>query len=296
MMSIGWIIRRAKIVTLDFLDEMNRFCSGILIPVLMFHNTYTTDLKQAFNVPLLAFSIVSVVLLCAAGHFLSPLVEKDPGRRGILTLSVFRSNYIIFGMVIAKNICGDENLGPITMLAAIIVPVMNFLCIVVLGASGSGELKIKNQAANLVKNPMLIAVAAGFTLQSLPFRLPPQLQEAIRDISRCAAPLSLVILGGIFKVSAIKKNIGGLVFGLTGKLVAAPAIMLPLAVLCGFRGPSLIALISLYIAPVAINVFNFAKSMDADVELAGQYVVLSSLLSVGTIFFWIFLLSALRLI
>ena len=296
MMAIGWFLRWRKIVSDGSMDVVNRFCSGVLIPVLMFYNAYTTDLGQAFSLRLLAYAAAAITLMSVISYKITALIEKGPKRRSVTSLAVFRSNFIIFGMVIAENICGEENLGPVMMIAAVVVPLMNFICIAVLEIGKSGKASLARQIPAFIKNPILLAVAAGFLAQALPFGLPAQITQALRDVSRCVSPLSLIILGGMFRLNAVGANMKNLIYGIAGKLIVAPAILIPPAYLLGFRGPELIALACLFIAPVAINLFNFAKSMDADVELAGQFVVLSSLLSVATIFCWIIAFGALGLI
>jgi predicted permease len=181
------------------------------------------------------------------------------------------------------------------MLAALIVPLLQLLCVILLEIGHEGKTDISVLILNFLKNPILLASAAGFALQALP-KMPVQVQDALHDISQCATPLSFIVLGGMFSIDAIKKNINNLIYGITGKLIVVPAIMLPIAYQFGFRGPELIALVSLFTAPVAINVFNFAKAMNADVELAGQFVVLSSLFSIATVFFWIFFLNQFNMI
>ena len=296
MMSIGWFSRKKNIVTHELLDGINRFNSKILLPILLFYNTYTTDLQQVFNIRLLTFAILSLLFLCIISFRAAAPVEKVPERRSVTAISVFRSNYIIFGLVIAKNLCGEDNLGPVSMLAAIIIPLMHLLCIIVLEMGHPGKTHFSSLLLSFVKNPILLASVAGFTLQYLPFRLPDIILEAVHDVSRCASPLSFIVLGGMFRLDALKKNFRNLMFGLIGKLVVVPAIMIPLAIFAGFSGPDLVALISLYIAPVAINLLNFAKAMNADVELAGQYIVLSSIISIFTIFCWIFIINLFNII
>ncbi|MEF9971830.1 MAG: AEC family transporter, partial [Oscillospiraceae bacterium] len=65
----------------------------------------------------------------------------------------------------------------------------------------------------------------------------------------------------------------------------------PLAIALGFRGMELGALLAMFASPTAVSSFTMAQQMQADDELAGQIVVVGSLCSVVTIFFWISVLS-----
>ena len=49
-------------------------------------------------------------------------------------------------------------------------------------------------------------------------------------------------------------------------------------------------------APTAVSSYTMARQLDADSELAGQIVVFTSVCSILTMFFWVFLLRQLALL
>ena len=75
-----------------------------------------------------------------------------------------------------------------------------------------------------------------------------------------------------------------------------PLIFLTIAVLLGFRGEELIALLVMLAAPPAVSSFTMAQQMDGDRELAAGLVVFGSSLAVVTMFIWIFVLKSMALI
>lgn len=291
MMLFGWFLRRRKIVSEESFSNINKFCSSVLIPILLFYNTYTTDLSQTWNPRLIGFAVVSVIVLCVAGFFIMSLIEKVPARRAVMVLSLFRSNYVIFAIIIATILCGDAGTGPVTMLSAIVIPIMNLLCIIVLEISRAGDIRPVKLLLNFLKNPLLLSALFGFAMQALPFTLPDMLENVFRDISRCTTPLSIIALGGLFQAVSVKRNFKDLVVTLFCRLIAVPAIMLPISIWLGFRGPEFVALMSLFMAPAAINVFNMSTAMGGDSDLTGQIVLFSSVISVFTMFFWIYLMT-----
>ena len=52
----------------------------------------------------------------------------------------------------------------------------------------------------------------------------------------------------------------------------------------GFRGAELVVLLSLFGSPIAVSSFTMAQQMGGDDQLAGQLVIFSSVLSIGTMF------------
>lgn len=75
------------------------------------------------------------------------------------------------------------------------------------------------------------------------------------------------------------------------RLVLAPLIMVTAAVKLGFTGEALACILVVFAAPVAVSSISMAQQMDGDEQLAAQLVVISSALSLLTLFVWIFSLG-----
>lgn len=112
-------------------------------------------------------------------------------------------------------------------------------------------------------------------------------------MSKIATPLALAVLGGSFKIEKINKNIRQLIIGIVGKLIIVPLIFIPIAIYLGFRNVELASVMIMLSAPVAVSSFTMAEQMDADGDLAAQLVVFTSILSVITIFIYIFVMKQL---
>jgi predicted permease len=291
LMLFGWVLRQRNILPLEVFSGINKFCSSVIIPVLLFYNTYTIDFSQAWNPRFIGFALASVIVLCAAGYFVMCFIEKNPARRSVMVLSVFRSNYLIFAIIIATTLCGDAGAGPVTMLSALVIPLMNILCILILEIGRAENIRPIKLILGFFKNPYLLSAVLGFAMQMLPFRLPEILQNTLRDVSNCFTPLSVITLGGLFKIHSVKQNIKNLVIVIFFRLILIPAIMLPIVIALGFRGPEFAALMSMFIAPVAISLFSMSAAMGGDSELSGQIILFSSVISIFTIFVWIYLIT-----
>ena len=72
--------------------------------------------------------------------------------------------------------------------------------------------------------------------------------------------------------------------------------MLAIGYALGLRGLELFLLIAVYGTPVAAASYPMAQNMGGDGELAGQLVVISTVVSVVTLFFWIFFLRSIGII
>ena len=72
------------------------------------------------------------------------------------------------------------------------------------------------------------------------------------------------------------------------------AIFFPaLGALLGFRDAAFVSLLGVFASPTAVNSFTMAQQMGGDAELAGDTVVVTSAVSMLTMFLWVFLFKSL---
>ena len=116
------------------------------------------------------------------------------------------------------------------------------------------------------------------------------------SIYNTTSPLAIYVLGGTLQFKAIRKNLKYLVPTLTCKLFILPAIIIAIAYTFGLRGLELFLLIAVYATPVAAASYPMAQNMGGDGELAGQFVVISTAVSMFTLFLWIFFMKSVGLI
>ena len=94
----------------------------------------------------------------------------------------------------------------------------------------------------------------------------------------------------------MRKNLKYLVPTLGFKLIVLPAIMLYLGYMVGLRELELFLLVAVYGTPVAAASYAMAQNMGGDGDLAGEFVVLSTVASTVTLFLWIIFLKSVGLI
>ena len=294
--ALGYGLKRIHMYDDKALGQMNKLCFKVFLPILLFYNIYTTDLSSAFNGKLIVFAVVGIIAWFIVLMLLIPKVEKENPKRGVLVQGMMRSNFVLFGLPVAASLCGEENIGVTSLLVAIVVPMFNVLSVVALEAFRGGKPSIKKMVIGICKNPLVLSSLLGVLFYVCKIQLPYAVEKSVKDLSRVATPLSLVVLGGSFTFSKIKGYLKQLWLGVAGKLVLAPVIFMTLAVLLGFRNVELASLMIMFGSPTAVSSFTMAQQMDGDGDLAAQLVVFTSGLSIITIFFWIFILKQMMFI
>lgn len=296
MMVLGYFLKYIKMYDQHTLDVMNKVVFKVFLPVLLFYNVYTTDLGTAFDIKLILYAASGVLILFFLLCFIVPKLEKENPKRGVLIQGVFRSNFVIFGIPVATSIYGEGNVGTTAMLIATIVPLFNVLAVISLEIFRESQINVKKIAKGVISNPLIVAATIGIVFLLVGIKLPTPILSTVKDISKMATPLGLVLLGASFSFSDVKKYLKESTIITIVKLIVVPAIMVPLSIYLGFRGIALLTLTIIYGAPTGVSTFQMAKQMDGDSDLAAQIIVFTSFFCIITMFIWIYILKSMALI
>jgi hypothetical protein len=198
---------------------------------------------------------------------------------------------VLFGLPLSKNIFGPENLGPVTTLTAIIIPLFNFLAVIILDWYSKDKSDYKKTIINILKNPLIVGSLTGIIFSALRIKLPSFLEKTVSDVAGMATPLALIVLGGDIEIKNIGKNRKYITIITIGKLLVIPAFVIISSILFGFKGVELGALFSMVAPSISVSSYTMALQYDCNSELAGQLVFITTLFSPLTVFIFIFFLK-----
>lgn len=307
-MAAGYLFRRTKLVDEGFCRKCNTFCFKTFLPLMIFMNVYNSDLESAVQPGAFLFAAAAVLVIFAAAFLIIPRIVKKvsvdsagspvsaASRQAVLIQCIFRSNFVIFGYQVVANVYGAGEAAVASVMAAIVVPLYNVLAVITLEYFTNSKNGLRPVILGIIKNPLIIGAVAALLFKLSGLTLPAPLYTGLSDMAGMATPLALVVLGGTFHFDALRRNAGALAIGTLGKIVVSPLIMVPIAAALGFRDANLLSLVIVFASPAAVNSYTMAAAYGHDPELAGQLVVVTSVLSMVSVFGWIFLLRTLGLI
>ncbi|MEG0804667.1 MAG: AEC family transporter, partial [Pygmaiobacter sp.] len=227
----------------------------------------------------------------------SALVLKDSCILGSFVQGSSRSNVAILGVAFVQNMYGAA--GAAAIMVGIVVPLANVCSVLLLSVCGprdtgaSGKQQLATALRNVCKNPLILSILLGMAVSFSGFQLPPIVAKTVGSVAALATPLSLIVLGAGFGGREALKKWKPTAAASAIKLLALPALLLPMALLLGFRGQELASLVIMTGAPTAVSSYIMAQNMHNDAELASSIVAATTLLSSATLTFWIFLLKSL---
>lgn len=304
MIALGYVLKKTGLFSQDFLDTGNKLTFRVLIPALLYFNIYNIGSLGEINFGFILYGIAAVIGIFLTATVVTCLFTKEGGKRGALIQAAFRSNYAIIGLPLASALFGDKGAAAAGVMSAFCVPTFNILAVITLtifnNDSKKGKIDVKKIFLGIVKNPLIIGTVLGlitlavrelFALCNIGFRLRniEFLYKTLENLKSICTPFALLVLGGRFEFSAVKRQLRYIVFGTLIRTVAVPVIGLAVAYyfIPGLSGEHYATYIAVFATPVAVASAIMAKEMKADDELAGQLVVWTSLVSTVTIFIYV---------
>lgn len=287
-LGFGAICRRVGWVSEEFLNKLNSVVFKCFFPFLMFWNIYHVDADTQIRGRFLAICVGSLALLILLLCLTVPRLVKAKDKCSVIIQAAYRSNFVLFGIPMAESVFGAEGAALAAMLVAVVVPLYNAFAVILFEYYRGGEIKALTLLKNIVTNPLILGALVGIAFLLLGIKLPVGLEKPISEFSGLTTPIALFCLGGTLHFSAMKHNQKYLTPVLVLKLLVLPLLATLISSLVGFSNVERFVFLIMSGAPVAVSSYTMAANMGGDGELAGEYVVLSTVLSIGTLFAFIF--------
>ena len=287
MMAVGYVIRLTGLMNDISTRQVNRCIFKVFLPLMLFINIYDAGDGATLRSDLLFFAVAGVLIEFLVSLVLVLLTEQDNSRRGVMLQGMFRSNFVLFGIPIAMSLFGDSAAGTASLLIAIVIPMFNALAVLALEMFNGQRPNLWGVLFGIATNPLIIASLLGIAFNHFGWYLPGLLHDTMSTLGGIATPLAFVVLGASMNFSETGRCMRPLLITLLMKLIIYPAAFVGAAILMGFRGANLAVLLTVFGSPIAVSSFTMAQQMGGDDQLAGQLVIFSSILSIGTMFLYI---------
>ncbi|MFH1526857.1 MAG: AEC family transporter [Bacteroidota bacterium] len=285
LILLGIIVKVLGIVDQDFVTKSSKFVFKISLPALLINKLASADFGQVFDVEIIYFALITTVIQFGLSWFASMYFTKLPEDRGVFIQGSFRSNYAIVGLAVLSNYFGNGVLGKATLVLAFVMPLYNLLGVVslVLPHQRIREINFLNILKEIMMNPLVLSVFIAMPFSYGVIEMPVVVDKTILYLSNIALPLALIGIGATLNLESLKAA-SIMSFTASGiKIVIFPLIFSIIAIYWGFSGADLGILFVLFGSPTAIASFIMADAMKGNRMLAGDIIIISSVLSVLTL-------------
>lgn len=293
IMLLGYLLHRKNFLTDDFVAMANKFVFNVALPVQLFRDLATMDVRASFDAKYVLFCAVVTTSSILVIWALAKLFLKEKHIVGEFVQACYRSSAAILGAAFIQNIYGTSGMSGLMILGS--VPLYNIFAVIILtlespaldAKSGMGE-KIKKSLKGIVTNPILLGIAAGFVWSLLRLPMPTMANKTLSSLAGMTSPLALLAIGAGFKGREALGYLKPTAVATVTKLVILPAIFLPMAVHFGFTDQKLVALLVMLGSVTTPAGYVMAKQMGHEGTLTGSVCVTTTVFSALTLTFWVF--------
>ena len=289
---LGYILRRTGLLNGEFVRVSNNFNFKITLPTLLFYDMAGSAIRETFDPLLVGFCAGCTTVMFFAVWFLTKRFLKDKAMVGAFVQASYRSSLAILAVAFLVNIYGDAGLAPQMILGA--VPLFNIYAVLVLTmegpdrGSGSWKQSLGKAAKGIFTNPILLGVLLGMLVSVAGITFPPILNKALSTVGSLATPQALICIGAGFEGKKAIAKLKPTIAASLVKLVALPAVFMPVAIAAGLREQALLCVLIMLGTPTTPSSYVMAKNMGADEVLTSSTVVATTVLAAFTLTFWLF--------
>ncbi len=291
IMTIGYGLRWRGVITEEYARISSKLVFCLFLPAMCFNSIYNNTVGAESYLRLIVFIVLAFSCFAILSFIFVPIFEKNRARIGVNIQGIFRSNSLLMGLPLAINFLGDSEIVATLVATAVILPFQNIYSIAAFSAFKDGvsslRASIKRILADICKNLLIISIFAGFVLRSFRIQLPEALEFTISGLGSVATTLALFTLGSTFKVQSVKGNGRHILVICLFRLIIVPVIAICAAIKMGFAYSELFAVIVVFATPCGVSGYPLAVTQGADGELAGQYVIFTTVVAVATLFIFL---------
>ncbi len=280
LIVLGYVLRRLKIVPKTAWAGIERITYYVLFPALLINaigsqSVIGTPWRDMMLVAVVGISIPAILLI--AGYTLHKWCD------GALFCSVFQggvrfNNYIFLAVV--QGLFGMKGLAYGSMIAGVIIVIINLLCIFVFAKWGRGVQKgALAICKDMVTNPLIIGCGIGWFLSVAGLRLHGVAGDTLTIISNAALPLGLLAVGAALQVRAMFKHM--LPTGITTifQFVLKPCIVASCVALTGLSGVAAGVLLIAFMVPTAPSAYILARQLGGDSQAMASIITFQTALA-----------------
>ncbi len=228
LIVLGYLVCRFTPLGRSVWQPVEALVYYLLFPVLLFQSIVRSPIELGAASSLIAAGLLSG----CAGIAMSYALPYLPGLRGHIhprdhagaAQVAFRFNSFI-GFALAERLAGAQGLQLIAVLISVSVPLFNVAAVWPMARQGQHHF-----GRELIRNPLILATAAGLAANLLGFQMPEVLVPTLSRIGTSALTLGLMAAGAGLQFGSLQHN-----RALTVSVLSIRHLLQPVVAWCAAR-------------------------------------------------------------
>jgi len=293
MIGIGFLAGKLRIIKQEMITGLTKILFNVSIPCLIIANMVTTYNREMLvsTMALPVFALITMLLIgLPLSHLVAKIFKIKESRKKQFVFLNFIPNYFYISLPLALLLFGDKGVLYV-FLYGFAADILIWTFGVRLYDDREGRFYLKQ-----LLNPGIIALVVGFILAMLQVKLPGLVISPLKSIGSITTPVAMLITGAVIstiKIHNAKKLLlsKDMLMVVMLKLLLIPAIIVFLTGLITLD-PIVRSVIVLQAAmPSAFMAIIFATKYKKDVDYAAAGSLLTTIISLLTIPFFLYLIG-----
>ncbi|MCM0611604.1 AEC family transporter [Marinobacter sediminum] len=283
LIVLGHIFRRWDFPGGDFWPRAERFTYYVLFPAMLVFKLGQARLPvSAYSdiALLVASMLVTMTLVLAVAQWFWRW--SGPVFSSVYQGAIRFNSYV--GLAAAGMLLGDDGLSLTAIAVAIMVPLLNLLCILMFSLVATRDsVRVGPVLKAIITNPLIVGSVIGVIWSFFKIGFNPLVASILEPLSNLALPMGLMTVGAGLHLKALRGASMPFLVSSVLKLVAFPLMAAGLALMLGLDGLLVQVVILLATLPTATSAYILARQLGGDAPLMAGIISGQTLLAMASI-------------
>ena len=287
LIALGAFLKRTLLPDSKSWDAFESLTYFVLFPALLLVTTATADLREIPATGVGGALATAIILLSLALLIARPLLARALDLSGPAFTSVFQGSVrwnTYVALAIAGGLFGVPGLALASVAIVAMVPLLNFLCVLVLARYAADKAPdLRTIAGQILRNPLIWSVLGGIAVNLSGVPLPKVAVAFCEILGRGALALGLLAVGAGLDLDKVWRPHAAVILTVVLKLAVMPAVAVGLALWIGLTGAPLMVVAIASSVPSAPGAYILARQMGGDAPLYTRLLTLQTVVAFLTI-------------
>lgn len=283
LIVLGYLLRRINFPGDTFWAQAEKFTYFLLFPAMLIYKLTNAE-RGGVELGSIAMIVVLFLLIVSLILVVLHLIFKWSGAifTSIYQGGIRFNSYV--GLAAVSELFGDAYLPSAAVAMAIMIPLINILCILVFSIWGEKEIKgVSGILKAIVTNPLIVACGVGITFNMMGVGFYPVVDGMIKPLSQLALPMGLMAVGAGLNLKALRGASTSFVVSSVVKLLVFPIVSVIILKILEVDPVTTTVVILLSCLPTASSSYILARQLGGDADLMATIVSGQTLLAIVTI-------------